>query len=123
VSEPRLHLELDGDRFAAGDMVRGTVLIVEGGESRRLCVSLNYRELTNDEYEATTFSLSTDDLHTGELVAGAAYPFELTLPPDALPNYKSAHGELFWEVDAHSDERGRDTHERRRIEVSARPRE
>jgi hypothetical protein len=43
--------------------------------------------------------------------------FELSLPPDASPNYQSENGELYWELDVKSDEFGRDTHERHRIEV------
>ena len=41
----------------------------------------------------------------------------LSLPPDASPNYQSENGELYWELDVKSDEFGRDTHERHRIEV------
>jgi hypothetical protein len=33
----------------------------------------------------------------------------------------SKHGELSWEVDARSDERGRDTHARKRIDVAVTP--
>jgi hypothetical protein len=51
------------------------------------------------------------------LEAGTSFEFELALPPDALPSYKSRHGELYWELDVKSDESGRDTHERRRIET------
>jgi hypothetical protein len=46
------------------------------------------------------------------------FEFELTLHPDALPSYRSEHGELYWEVDAKSNEIGRDTHARRRIELA-----
>ncbi|MBA2360395.1 MAG: hypothetical protein H0V79_05570 [Actinobacteria bacterium] len=103
-----------------GEVVRGTVVVVEGGSSRTLEVSLNYREQTGDDYEDTPVTRSGGPIHTGDLTTGASYQFEIPLPGDALPNFKSKHGELWWEVDARSDERGRDTHERQRIEVVSR---
>ena len=41
----------------------------------------------------------------------------LDLPADALPGYRSEHGELYWEIDVKSDEMGPDTHLRRRTEI------
>jgi hypothetical protein len=96
--------------------VTGTVFVLEGGRSRKLEVSLNYRESTEQD-DVTRVSVSSGELHTGDLASGTSYPFAVAVPADALPNYKSAHGELYWEVDACSDEFGIDTHERRRIEV------
>ena len=116
-----LDVQLDrGERYAPGDTVSGSVLVLEGGGSRRLEVSLNYRENSEDEYEHTALNLSSGELHAGDLTTGASYPFTIALPPDALPNYKSEHGELYWELDACSDEFGRDTHERKRIDVAVR---
>jgi hypothetical protein len=43
-------------------------------------------------------------LHEDELTVGTSLEFELALPPDALPSYKSRHGELYWELDVKSDE-------------------
>ena len=63
-------------------------------------------------------SVGSGPVHTGEITAGDSYPFEVTIPNNALPAYRSRHGELYWEVDARSDEFGRDTHARRRIDVS-----
>jgi hypothetical protein len=117
----KLELQLDGERYAPGDSVTGNVLVVEGGDSRKLEVSLNFRERTSEDDEHTPVTLSGGELHAGDLTTGASYPFAIQLPPDALPNFKSKHGELFWEVDARSDERGRDTHERKRIEVAVVP--
>ena len=99
--------------------MRGSVLVLEGGPSRRLEVTLEYREKTEEDFQETVRTLSTGDLHTGELATGASYPFEIALPADALPSFRSAHGELYWELDARSDEPGRDSHERRRIEVAS----
>jgi hypothetical protein len=113
---PRLELRLERERYRAGEAVKGSVLVVEGGSSRSLEVSLDYNEETADYLDVASH-VSTGSLHEGELTAGTSFEFELTLPPDALPNYTSEHGELYWQLDARSDELGRDTHERRRIAV------
>lgn len=116
----RFEIQLDGERYAPGDTVSGSAFVLEGGGSRRLDVSLDFRERAEDDYEDTPLRLPGGELHTGALTTGASYPFAIALPDDALPSFKSQHGELWWEVDARSDERGQDTHERRRIEVVAR---
>jgi hypothetical protein len=115
---PLLELQLERDRYALGDTIRGTVQVLEGGSSRSLEVLLNYYEETEDFAEVAG-STSTGPLQTGDLTTGTSFDFELTLPPDAFPNYRSEHGELYWEVDARSEKRGPDTHARRRIEVTA----
>jgi hypothetical protein len=117
----KLELQLDGEEYAPGDTVTGSVLVLEGGGSRSLEVSLHFRERTSEDDEHTPVTLSGGELHAGDLTTGASYPFEIQLPADALPNFRSKHGELFWEVDARSDERGRDTHARRRIDVAVPP--
>jgi hypothetical protein len=117
----KLELQLDGERYAPGETVTGGVLVVEGGESRSLEVLLHFRERTSEDDEHTPVTLSGGELHAGDLTTGASYPFAIQLPPEALPNFKSKHGELFWEVDARSDERGRDAHARKRIEVAVPP--
>jgi hypothetical protein len=113
---PRFQLELERERYAPGETVKGTVFVVEGGGSRALEALLEYHEETED-YSEVAISIPSGRLYEGELVTGTSFEFELSLPPDALPNYKSAHGELYWELDVKSDEAGRDTHERRRIAV------
>lgn len=118
----RLRVELEQERFAPGEVVRGTVSVLVGGDSRALEVLLNYREHAGDDYQDIPVTLSSGTLCEGDLATGTSYPFEIPLPDDALPSFKSKHGELWWEVDARSDERGRDTHERRRIEVVSPPR-
>jgi hypothetical protein len=99
--------------------VQGTILVLEGGGSRSVEALLTYNEKTKDYLDVATSIPST--LHQGDLTTGTSFEFELALPPDALPGYKSEHGELYWEVDAKSDEAGRDTHERRRIEIELPP--
>ena len=113
---PSFDLQLDRGRYYPGDSVAGTVVVREGGRSRSLEVQLGYIEETDDYREVAT-SISTGHLHKGNLEAGASFRFELALPPDALPNFKSRHGELYWQLDVKSDERGRDSHELRRSEV------
>ena len=119
---PRLELQLDRERYAPGEAINGTIFVVEGGDSRSLEALLEYKEKT-DDYQEVANSISSGQLHSGELPSGTTLEFELLLPEDALPNYKSEHGELYWELDLKSDERGRDTHERRRIEIEPAPRE
>lgn len=112
----RFQVELEGARYAPGDTVRGTILVLEGGASRSLEALLEYREETEDVSGVAT-SVSSGPLHAGDLDMGMMFEFGLALPQDAFPNYRSEHGELYWQLDVKSDERGTDTHERLRIEV------
>ena len=113
---PRLQVELERTQYAPGETVKGTALVIEGGTSRSLEAVLSYNEETED-YSEVAISILSGPLHEGDLAAGTSYSFELPLPPDALPNYESGHGTLYWEVDVRSDEFGRDTHAGARIEV------
>jgi hypothetical protein len=114
----RLQLELAQERYRPGETVKGSVLVLEGGGSRSVDVSLAYHEETEDCQEVAT-EISSGPLHEGDLVAGTSFEFELALPADSFPNYTSEHGALYWEIDALSNEAGRDTHERVRIDVEA----
>jgi hypothetical protein len=113
---PRFQLQLDQERYAPGETIEGTIVVVEGGGSRSLAAVLEYIEETEDYTDVAT-SISTGQLHAGELTTGVSIDFELALPLHAFPNYRSEHGELYWQVDLKSDELGRDTHERHRIDV------
>lgn len=113
---PSFELQLDRATYAPGDGVAGTVVVLEGGRSRSLEVALAYVEETEDLLEVAT-SISTGHLHEGPLETGSSFRFELALPPEALPNFTSQHGQLYWRLDVKSDERGRDSHELRRIDV------
>lgn len=115
-----LELSLDREHYAPGDAVTGTIRVVAGGRSRSLEITLNLNEKT-DDYAAVATRVSSGPLTTGDLTTGISVGFVLALPPDAVPNYRSEHGELFWELDARSDEPGIDTHERRRIDVATAP--
>ncbi len=113
---PAFELQLDKERFTPGDSVAGTVVVREGGRSRSLEVLLDYVEETADYLEIAA-STSTGHLHEGNLETGASFRFELALPADGLPNFDSCNGHLYWRLDVKSDERGRDSHELRRITV------
>jgi hypothetical protein len=113
---PAFELQLADERFAPGDRVSGSVVVTGGGGSRTLEVALEFHEKSPD-YEEVPIRVP-QTLHTGDVQTGQALPFSLELPADALPGYRSANGELFWELDVKSDEMGRDTHVRRRIEVA-----
>jgi hypothetical protein len=113
---PQFELQVDREQYSPGETISGTLLVHEGGGSRSLEVLLTYKEKTQD-YSAVVSSVSSGPLHTGDLTPGMSFGFALPLPPDALPNLKSEHGELCWQLDAKSDEHGLDTHELRRIEV------
>ena len=116
---PHLDLVLDTERldFRPGDWVRGHVAILEGGKSRDLKVSLRYRERSPD-YSATVIEIPSGVLHTGELTAGASHDFAIQVPADAMPTYSSSHGQLYWEVEARSDEFGVDTTASRVVDVN-----
>jgi hypothetical protein len=113
---PRFEVKLDQESYSPGETVKGSVLVTEGGASRGLEAVLEYKEEVEDYLEVAA-SISSGALHSGDLTTGSSFEFELTLPGDALPNYRSEHGELYWELDVLSDEAGVDTHERRRVVV------
>lgn len=119
---PRFELQLDRERYAPGDTIKATILVLEGGRSRSLEAALDYVEETEDYLDVGT-SISAGVLHTGELQTGTSFQVEWPLPADAFPNYRSEHAELYWRLDVKSNESGRDTHERRRIEVEPPERE
>jgi hypothetical protein len=110
-------LRLDDEQYKPGAKVAGTVVVTTGGRSRALQVELQYVEETSDYLEVAS-SFSTAFLHEGDLQTNAWFRFELWLPPDALPNYDSTHGQLYWRLDVKSDEPGLDSHELRRIDVA-----
>ena len=53
----------------------------------------------------------------GDLADGAAVPFSLALPDDALANVASRHGRIGWELRARVDRAGPDTTVDRPIEL------
>jgi hypothetical protein len=116
---PRIELQLDRVIYEPGETISGAVTVLEGGDSRSLETVLEYKEETADFVEVA-ISIPSGPLHEGDLTTGTSFEFALALPPDALPGCRSEHGELYWEVDAKSNEVGRDTHDRRLIEIRLR---
>ncbi|MGH9277228.1 MAG: hypothetical protein ACRD12_03855 [Acidimicrobiales bacterium] len=112
----RFDIRLDGDEFSGGDTVKGAVVVAWGAKARSLQVLLEFHEGTN-EFETVVGAVSSGPLHEGDLEPGMAFPFALTLPGGAYPNFRSAHGRLYWDIHVHSDELGIDSHERRPVSV------
>ena len=112
----KLAIELDAERAAAGEEVSGRVLVLDGGRSRSLTLTVSFRERSPSFLE-TPFS-DGGVVHEGDLATGQAVEFRFALPNDALPTVKGRHGELFWELEAVSDEPGLDTRVSRRLEVT-----
>jgi hypothetical protein len=114
----KLAIELDAERAAAGEEVSGRVLVLEGGRSRSLTLTLSFCE-RSPTYLETPFSDGCV-VHEGDLTTGQALEFGFVLPGDALPSLKGRHGELFWELEAVSDEPGLDSRVSRALEVTLR---
>jgi hypothetical protein len=100
---------LERQRYAPGEVVRGFVDVVEAIDCRDLTVGLHYMEATRD-YRGAGLVAATSTLHVGPVGQGSRFDFELTLPPDALPAFRSKHGSLWWEVAAKADKPGFDKH-------------
>lgn len=115
----RLEIRLDRDRVVAGETVRGSAAVVEGGGPGEIRVWLSFRERSG-ESEAVTMTLPGGWLQD-ELGPGTAHGFAIELPPDAPPSYISRHGALWWTVDASVGAPASGEPARRRIEVGPRP--
>ena len=115
---PKLELELVDEAFVPGDAVRGTVRVRKGGRSRLLTAALEFHERSNMDGGRIPITVESGPLHEGELEGGMSFSFCLLLPEDALPEYTSRNGALYWEVHVRSDEPGLDTHVRQRVAVT-----
>ena len=113
----RLALDLDAGAVEPGDTLAGRVLVVEGGASRSLTLTVNLRE-RSPGYVVPAFE-SRSLLHEGDLATGQTIEFRCAVPKGAPPSVKGKHGELFWELDVVSDERGLDTRASRGFAVVA----
>ena len=109
-----LQLQLERAWYSPGDLVRGRVIAQYAVELRSLVVNLDYMEHTED-YDSVGRQISTGPLAAGQLEAGRALDFTLTVPEDALPSLRGRHGELYWRVDAKGDRFGQDAHAEQRI--------
>lgn len=111
----KLEIQLDAHRVAPGQELIGHVLVLEGGPSRSLTLTVSFCE-RSPGYMSTPFSRS-GVLYEGDLATGQAVEFRYEMPDWAAPGVKGQHGELYWELEATSDEPGFDTRVRRRIEI------
>jgi hypothetical protein len=102
----KLELRPEADRIAPGRELTGHVLVLEGGQSRSLTLTVRLCE-RSPGYLAIPIS-RTVILSGGDLATGQAVDFRCELPEDAPPSVKGRHGELFWELEAASDAPGFD---------------
>jgi hypothetical protein len=115
----KLEIQLDADRVAPGQELTGHVLVLEGGPSRSLTLTVSFCE-RSPGYASVPFSRS-GVLYEGDLATGQAVEFRYEMPESATPGVKGKHGELFWELEAASNEPGLDTRAHRVFEVTASP--
>lgn len=108
---PRFRIELPSRNYLPGEIVTGRVVITAPGHSRRLQVSLSFRELSAETFTARPRHVPGPIVHTGMLRLDAVLPFSIKIPADALPNAVGQHGMLHWTVDVRSHEFGPDTEE------------
>ena len=111
----KLALALDGEVVAPGERLTGRVEVSEGGKSRSLAVIVRFCG-RSPSYVAVPFE-DTRVVHQGKITAGQAVPVEYDVPESALPSVKSEHAELYWEIEAISDEPGLDSHASRVFRV------
>jgi len=111
-----LGIRLERQMFAPGQAVRGFVDTLAPIDARQVGVMLEFIEETRD-YSAVGRTGAGILLHNGPVGGGAQFPFELTLPPDALPAYRTRNSAVWWQVHAHADRPGFDQHARLRIDV------
>ena len=111
-----LGLWLERQRYAPGETVRGYVDVLQAIDTRDLSVALHYMEETQD-YRGVGLVGATSTLHVGPVDQGTRLSFELALPPDALPAFRTDNSALWWEVDAKANKPGFDKHQSLRIDV------
>ena len=112
----RLRVDVDGEPFAPGAAVSGRVVVEEGGGARSLSVRLAFVERT-ESFERVAREAGALVVAEGDLADGAAVPFSLALPDDALANIASRHGRIGWELRARADRAGPDPTVDRPIEL------
>jgi hypothetical protein len=111
-----LGMWLEQQRYAPGERVKGFVDVTQPVDARALTVALNYMEESRD-YTGVGRVGAQAVLHTGPAGAGSRLPFDLALPPDALPAFRTGNTAVWWEVLATADKPGFDKHARLRIDV------
>jgi hypothetical protein len=111
-----LALWLERQRYAPGDAVKGLIEVVQPVDARALTVALRYMEESRD-YTGVGRTGAEAVLHSGPAGAGTRLQFALTLPPDALPAFRTGNTAVWWEVAANVDKPGFDKHVQLRIDV------
>ncbi len=96
----RLVLELDGPVPPGGEL-RGRVIVAEGGRHRLLQVAIRLCEYSH--YTEDIVHASAILAREGEPAIGDAFPFALTVPPQAGPPITTEWGGLAWEIRAWAD--------------------
>ena len=101
---PRLVPRFDKESYGPGDAVTGAIEVTEPVENlRRLDAYLKYVDRSQNMSGAETFD-AAEPLHEGPVQVGDRIPFELHLPPDALPNREEPEvGELAWSIVTEAD--------------------
>lgn len=84
-----LEVQFDRDEYSPGETVTGTVVARRRVKAKQLNVALGYCD-HSDRYLAHQLVQEQEGLHRGNLEAGTAVRFSLTIPPDALPNWDPA---------------------------------
>jgi hypothetical protein len=103
----RVRVDVDGEPFAPGAVVRGRVVVEEGGRARSLSVRLAFVERT-ESFEKVAREAGTLVVAEGDLAEDAVLVFSLRLPDDALPNIAARYGRIGWELRARVDRAGPD---------------
>ncbi len=111
----KLGLELAAESVAPGETVAGRIKVVEGGDSRKLTLTLTFYEHTRDF--TIPAAQTSAVVHQGAVTTGDSYEFSFALPEDAVPSVETKNGKLYWELELRSDEPGLDTHVRRELRV------
>jgi len=111
-----LGIRLERRQFDPGATVRGIVDVLAPIDARQLTVVLEFMEESRD-YTGVGRTGGGALLHPGPVGAGSQFPFDLILPPDALPAFRTDATAVWWQVHAHADKPGFDQHARLRIDV------
>jgi hypothetical protein len=109
-------LRLERAQYQPGDVVRGVVDVPAPVDARELRVALEYVEASRD-YSGVGRSEGETVLHTGPVGGGSQYPFELAIPVDAGPAFRTERTAVWWRVHAKADKPGFDRHSELRIDM------
>ena len=121
MARARVSIELDpgGEPYAPGDVVRGRVRVFWDADVRALRVRLAFVERTASIVAVGRVAMD-EQLAAGRVTDGAAFPFALPLPADALPTLEEPGlAAVRWEVRAWADVRGPDPDDVRALDVRA----